>query len=96
MRQLGFQEADAALITGMINLGSVFGTAAGGRLTDRFGLFPLVPALFLLGGAAIAMIAAATQMAHFASLAAIAGLFVGAGSSALLAVLSLHSRPVRC
>ncbi len=87
MKAVGFGVGAAAIIAGFVNLGSVFGTAAGGRLVDRFGVLPTVPILFALGGLAIAALGRSGGAFWIAgSMAAASGLFVGAGSAALLAL----------
>lgn len=94
LRGEGVGEHDAALVVALINLGSVAGTAAGGRLVDRFGPYLTLPPLFLLGALSVSVLGYATGSLPALALAAtLSGIFLGAGSSGLLglAVLSYPS-----
>ncbi|MGO4332240.1 MFS transporter [Cupriavidus sp. 2TAF22] len=94
LRGEGIGEHDAALVVALINLGSVAGTAAGGRLVDRFGPYLTLPLLFMLGALSVSSLGYATQsLTSLAIAATLCGIFMGAGSSGLLslAVLSYPS-----
>lgn len=94
LRGEGVDEHDAALVVALINLGSVAGTAAGGRLVDRFGPYFTLPVLFVLGALSVSPLGHVTQsLTSLAIAATLSGFFMGAGSSGLLslAVLSYPS-----
>ncbi|MBP0630267.1 MFS transporter [Cupriavidus sp. AcVe19-1a] len=94
LRGEGVAEHDAALVVALINLGSVAGTAAGGRLVDRFGPYLTLPMLFMLGALSVSPLGYVTQsLTSLAIAATLSGFFMGAGSSGLLslAVLSYPS-----
>ncbi|BDB27525.1 MFS transporter [Cupriavidus sp. TA19] len=94
LRGEGVGEHDAALVVALINLGSVAGTAAGGRLVDRFGPYLTLPLLFMLGALSVSGLGYVTDsLAPLAIAATLCGVFMGAGSSGLLglAVLSYPS-----
>lgn len=94
LRGNGIDEHNAALVVALINLGSVAGTAAGGRLVDRFGAFVTLPLLFTLGALSVSPLGYVTHsLISLAIAATLSGFFMGAGSSGLLslAVLSYPS-----
>jgi MFS transporter, AAHS family, 4-hydroxybenzoate transporter len=90
MRQAGIGETAAAMIAGLINLGSVVGTSLGGRLVDRFGPHVVVPTLFLSGALAVSILGYATRSLSALGLCAtLSGFFLGGASAGLLAVVVL-------
>ncbi|WP_095192495.1 MFS transporter [Pseudomonas sp. Irchel 3A7] len=87
LRGEGVGEQDAAIVVALINLGSVAGTAAGGRLVDRFGPYLTLPLLFMLGALSVSPLGYFTQsLTSLAIAATLSGFFMGAGSSGLLSV----------
>ncbi|MEA3085244.1 MAG: transporter, family, 4-hydroxybenzoate transporter [Paraburkholderia sp.] len=90
LRNEGVDEHNAALIVGLVNLGSVAGTGIGGRLVDRFGPFIALPLLFLCGALSVSPLGYVTgSMALLAVFSTLSGFFMGAGSSGLLSVAVL-------
>lgn len=93
LRGEGVGEQDAALVVALINLGSVAGTATGGRLVDRFGPYRTLPLLFVLGALSVSPLGYITQsLSSLAIAATLSGFLFGAGSSGLLS-LAVHSYP---
>jgi AAHS family 4-hydroxybenzoate transporter-like MFS transporter len=90
LRGEGIDEHAAALIVGLINLGSVVGTGLGGRLVDRFGAFLILPALFICGALTVSPLGFVTGSMTLLSLCAtLSGFFMGAGSAGLLSLAVL-------
>jgi MFS transporter, AAHS family, 4-hydroxybenzoate transporter len=90
LRKAGVDATPAALIVGMVNLGSVAGTAVGGRLIDRFTAYVALPILFTAGGLAAWLLGQVTGAVTLLGLfAALSGFFVGAASGGLLSVAVL-------
>jgi MFS transporter, AAHS family, 4-hydroxybenzoate transporter len=90
LRQSGVSAAQAALAVGLVNLGSVAGTALGGRLVDRFPPYIALPLLFIAGALCVWPIGYVTESAVLLeAFAALSGFFLGAGSSGLLGVAVL-------
>jgi AAHS family 4-hydroxybenzoate transporter-like MFS transporter len=90
LREVGVGGAQAALVVGLVNLGSVAGTALGGRLVDRFDAYVVLPLLFIAGALAVWPLGYATgSVALLGLFAALSGFFLGAGSSGLLGVAAL-------
>jgi AAHS family 4-hydroxybenzoate transporter-like MFS transporter len=89
LRESGIGERQAAMVVGLINLGSVLGTALGGRLIDRFGVSRVMPALFAAGAVTVSLIGEAGSTPMLSICAALSGFFVGAGSSGLLGLAVL-------
>src|SRR5258707_2579605 len=85
--QAGLSGPQATLIVGLVNLGSVAGTALGGRLVDRFDPCVVLPLLFLAGAFGVASLGYATgSVALLRVFAALSGFSLGAASSGLLGV----------
>jgi AAHS family 4-hydroxybenzoate transporter-like MFS transporter len=90
LRKAGVDGSQAALVVGLVNLGSVAGTALGGRLVDRFGFGIVLPLLFTVGALAVWPLGYVTGSATLlSSFAALSGFALGAGSSGLLSVAVL-------
>ncbi|PZR86792.1 MAG: hypothetical protein DI537_27725 [Stutzerimonas stutzeri] len=88
---------DAAAVAGIINLGSVFGTAIGGRLAGLRGNRIIVPVLFALGGGVVCGIGiGGLSFSTVCGLAGGAGFLLGAASAALLALaVDLYPAEIR-
>jgi AAHS family 4-hydroxybenzoate transporter-like MFS transporter len=85
LRQQGITQSSAATVVGMFNLGSVIGTAFGGKLLDRLRPLTALPASFVAGGICIAMLGlAAGHVPVLALLCFLAGAFIGSCSAQLL------------
>jgi MFS transporter, AAHS family, 4-hydroxybenzoate transporter len=90
LRENGVGGAQAALVVGLVNLGSVAGTALGGRLVDRFNPSVVLPLLFIAGAFGVGPLGYVTgSVALLGVFAALSGFFLGAGSSGLLGVAVL-------
>ncbi|MCA6111199.1 MFS transporter [Bradyrhizobium sp. CNPSo 4026] len=90
LRKAGVDATAAAMIVGMVNLGSVAGTAVGGRLIDRFTAYVALPILFVAGSLAVWPLGQVTGAVTLLGLfAALSGFFVGAASAGLLSVAVL-------
>jgi MFS transporter, AAHS family, 4-hydroxybenzoate transporter len=90
MRQAGIDETAAAMIAGLINLGSVVGTSLGGRLVDRFRPDLVMPALFLSGALAVSVLGYATgSLPALGLCATLSGFCIGGASAGLLALVVL-------
>jgi AAHS family 4-hydroxybenzoate transporter-like MFS transporter len=88
--KVGVGGAQAALVVGLINLGSVAGTALGGRFVDRFDPYVVLPLLFIAGAFGVWPLGYVTgSVALLGLFAALSGFFLGAGSSGLLGVAVL-------
>lgn len=83
----GVGEHAAALIVGLVNLGSVAGTGLGGRLLDRFVPARVLPGLFLCGALSVSPLGHVTGLPILLALCAtLSGFFIGAGSAGLLSL----------
>lgn len=90
LRGEGINEHSAALIVGLINLGSVAGTSLGGRLVDRYGPVRILPTLFVCGALSVSPLGYTTgSMTLLGLCAMLSGFFMGAGSSGLLSLAVL-------
>jgi AAHS family 4-hydroxybenzoate transporter-like MFS transporter len=90
LRKAGVDGSQAALVVGLVNLGSVAGTALGGRLVDRFGFGIVLPLLFTVSALAVWPLGYVTgSVTLLSSFAALSGFALGAGSSGLLSVAVL-------
>jgi MFS transporter, AAHS family, 4-hydroxybenzoate transporter len=90
LREAGVGGPQATLIVGLVNLGSVAGTALGGRLVDRFDPSSVLPLLFIAGAFAVASLGSTTGSVALLGLsAALSGFSLGAASSGLLGVAVL-------
>jgi AAHS family 4-hydroxybenzoate transporter-like MFS transporter len=90
LREAGVGASQAILIVGLVNLGSVAGTALGGRLVDRFDPCIILPLLFIAGAFGVASLGYATGSVALLGLsAALSGFSLGAASSGLLGVAVL-------
>ncbi len=90
LREAKIGEREAAAIVGLINLGSVFGTALGGKLVDRFGVARVLASLFVAGALSVAALGQSEHSILLLGLCAtLSGFFVGAGSSGLLGLAVL-------
>ncbi|MFM0075904.1 MFS transporter [Paraburkholderia sediminicola] len=97
LRGAGVGEHAAALIVGLINLGSVVGTALGGRLVDRLVPARVLPALFICGALSVSPLGYVTgSPILLAFCATLSGFFIGGGSSGLLSLaVSTYPSAVR-
>jgi AAHS family 4-hydroxybenzoate transporter-like MFS transporter len=90
LREAGLSGPQATLIVALVNLGSVAGTALGGRLVDRFDPSIVLLLLFSVGAIGVSSlgyaIGSVTLLGLFATLS---GFSLGAASSALLGVAVL-------
>jgi AAHS family 4-hydroxybenzoate transporter-like MFS transporter len=86
----GMPETTAALVVGAFNLGSVVGTACGGRLLDRYPAWVVLPGSFAGGAAAVCLLGltGAGPLWPFVC-ACLAGAFIGSASAQLLALAVL-------
>lgn len=85
LRQQGVTQSSAATVVGLFNLGSVIGTAFGGKLLDRLGPLRVLPASFVAGGVCISLLGqAAVYIPVLALLCILAGTFIGSCSAQLL------------
>jgi AAHS family 4-hydroxybenzoate transporter-like MFS transporter len=90
LRGAGIPESRAALIVGLVNFGSIIGTAVGGRLVDRFGPLTVLPILFICGAISVSPLGYVTDSFVLLGIsAALSGCFMGAGSSGLLSLAVL-------
>jgi AAHS family 4-hydroxybenzoate transporter-like MFS transporter len=90
LRQTGVETSQATLIVGLVNLGSVAGTALGGRLIDRFDPCIVLSLLFSVGAIGVSSLGYAIGSVTLLGLfAALSGFSLGAASSALLGVAVL-------
>jgi MFS transporter, AAHS family, 4-hydroxybenzoate transporter len=90
LRGAGIGGSEAALCVGLVNLGSVAGTALGGRLVDRYESHVVLPLLFVASAFAIGPLGYATGVGPLLGLfAALSGFLLGAGSAGLLALAVL-------
>jgi AAHS family 4-hydroxybenzoate transporter-like MFS transporter len=90
LRQAGVGGPQATLVVGLVNLGSVAGTALGGRLVDRFDPSIVLPLLFTAGAFGVASLGYDTGSVTLLGLpAALSGFSLGAASSGLLGVAVL-------
>jgi AAHS family 4-hydroxybenzoate transporter-like MFS transporter len=93
----GIDAVHAVIVSGLFNLGSAVGTAAGGRALDRFPARAVLPACFLAGACAIAGLArAGASVAGLYSAAMPAGACIGAASAGVLALaVDVYPAPIR-
>lgn len=90
LREAGVDASQATLIVGLINLGSVAGTALGGKLVDRFDPSIVLLLLFSVGAIGVSSLGYAIGSVNLLGLfAALSGFSLGAASSALLGVAVL-------
>jgi AAHS family 4-hydroxybenzoate transporter-like MFS transporter len=90
LREAGVRASQATLIVGLVNLGSVAGTALGGRLVDRFDPCIVLVTLFGIGAIGVSSLGYAIGSVTLLGLfAALSGFSLGAASSALLGVAVL-------
>jgi AAHS family 4-hydroxybenzoate transporter-like MFS transporter len=90
LRQAGIGGSQAVLIVGLNNLGSVAGTALGGRLVDRFDPHLILPLLFISGAVSVGALGYVTHSVMLLELlGALSGFFLGGGTSGLLSVAVL-------
>jgi AAHS family 4-hydroxybenzoate transporter-like MFS transporter len=90
LRQTGIETSQATLIVVLVNLGSVAGTALGGRLVDRFDPSIVLLLLFSVGAISVSSLGYAIGSVTLLGLfAALSGFSLGAASSALLGVAVL-------
>lgn len=81
----GVAPGRAAIVSGMTNGGGMIGTLIGGRVVDRFGLFPTLPLALVTAGLSVMAIGHATEFAPLvAFLAGCAGLMLGLTTASLL------------
>jgi AAHS family 4-hydroxybenzoate transporter-like MFS transporter len=85
LRQQGIAQGSAATVVGLFNLGSVIGTAFGGKLLDRLRPLMVLPASFVAGGLCISLLGhAAGHIPVLGLLCGLAGAFIGSCSAQLL------------
>ncbi|WP_051334452.1 MFS transporter [Bradyrhizobium sp. Ai1a-2] len=90
LRQAGVDASQATLIVLLVNLGSVAGTALGGRLVDYFDPWIVLLLLFSIGAVGVSSLGYAIGSLTLLGLfAALSGASLGAASSALLGVAVL-------
>jgi AAHS family 4-hydroxybenzoate transporter-like MFS transporter len=90
LREAGVGASQAILIVGLVNLGSVAGTALGGRLIDRFDPSIVLLLLFSIGAFGVASLGYGIGSMTLLGLSAtLSGFSLGAASSALLGVAVL-------
>jgi MFS transporter, AAHS family, 4-hydroxybenzoate transporter len=90
LRGAGIGGTQTAFVVGLVNLGSVIGTALGGRLVDRMRPYDVLARLFIAGAFCVGPLGYATGSVRLLGLlAALSGLFLGAASAGLLALAVL-------
>jgi AAHS family 4-hydroxybenzoate transporter-like MFS transporter len=83
----GLDLIDAATAAGMFNLGSVTGTALGGKLLDRFPPVLVLPITFIGGAIFVFLLGQSGGDIYLLMFSALcAGAFIGSGSAQLLSV----------
>jgi AAHS family 4-hydroxybenzoate transporter-like MFS transporter len=83
-------ETYAAWVVGLFSLGSLAGTALGGRLIDRFDPYVVLPILFVAAALALGPMGHAVgSVAALGLLAALSGFCLGAASASLLSAAVL-------
>jgi AAHS family 4-hydroxybenzoate transporter-like MFS transporter len=97
LRQAGIDRLQAVLIVALSNLGSVAGTALGGRLVDRFDPYLALPLLFIAAAFSVGAFGyVADSVMLLGMLAGLSGFFLGGGTSGLLRIAVLiYPSPVR-
>jgi MFS transporter, AAHS family, 4-hydroxybenzoate transporter len=90
LREQGVDAATATTMAGLFNLGSVVGTAFGGKLLDRLRPLVVLPATFIAGAICVSLVGQASgSVPALASLTMLTGAFIGAGSAQLLGLAVL-------
>jgi AAHS family 4-hydroxybenzoate transporter-like MFS transporter len=85
LRQEGVGQSSAANVVGLFNLGSVIGTAFGGKLLDRLDPLMVLPVSFVGGGLCISLLGHAVgHPPLLALLGILTGMFIGCCSAQLL------------
>jgi MFS transporter, AAHS family, 4-hydroxybenzoate transporter len=90
LHRTGIDLAHSALAVAMLPLGSVVGTSLAGFLVDRFGARAVLPVVFVASALTLGAVGyAASSIAQVIVLEGLAGLFLGLGSSGLIALAAL-------
>lgn len=90
LRTVGIEVSQSALAMAVFNAGSVVGTSLAGYLVTRFSAALVLPTVFVGGGVAMSLIGYATpSISAVILLEGLVGLFVGCGSSGLIALTAL-------
>jgi AAHS family 4-hydroxybenzoate transporter-like MFS transporter len=90
LHEQGVDAATAATMAGLFNLGSVVGTALGGKLLDRLRPLVVLPAMFVAGAICVSLVGQVSgSVLALAAFTMLAGAFVGAGSAQLLGLAVL-------
>jgi AAHS family 4-hydroxybenzoate transporter-like MFS transporter len=97
LRQAGIGGSQALLIVGLNNLGSVAGTALGGRLVGRSDPYLMLPLLFVAAAFSVGAFGYLADSIILLELsAALSGFFLGSGTSGLLSIAVLtYPSPIR-
>ncbi|SEC83721.1 MFS transporter, AAHS family, 4-hydroxybenzoate transporter [Rhizobiales bacterium GAS188] len=91
LRPQGIEVAQAAFAMASFNFGSLIGTSLAGWLVTRFGAPSILPAVFVGAAASFSLIGYAVPSAALVTLLeALFGLFLGCGSSGLIALAALY------
>lgn len=91
LRTVGVSVEDAAMVMAVNNVGGMIGVACAGGLMERFGAFRCLGVALVVGAAAVALTGmAAPQLPTVLVLALLTGLFVGGGTSGLIALAVTH------
>lgn len=86
----GMEVARSAMAMATFNAGSVIGSSLAGYLVGRYGAAAVLPAVFVAGGVAMGMIGyAASSIALVILLEGLFGVFIGCGSSGLIALAAV-------
>jgi MFS transporter, AAHS family, 4-hydroxybenzoate transporter len=87
LQRAGIDLVHSALAVAMLALGSVVGTSAAGFLVGRFGARAVLPVAFVASALTLGAVGyAASSIAQVITLQGLAGLFLGLGSSGLIAL----------
>jgi AAHS family 4-hydroxybenzoate transporter-like MFS transporter len=87
LQRAGIDLAHSALAVAMLALGSVVGTSVAGFLVGRFGARAVLPVAFVASALTLGPVGyAASSIAQVITLQGLAGLFLGLGSSGLIAL----------
>lgn len=91
LRTVGISVENAAMVMAVNNLGGMVGVACAGSLMERWGTFRCLGAALVIGALAVALTGvAAPQLSMVLVLGLLTGLFVGGGTSGLIALAVTH------
>lgn len=91
LRSVGVSVEDAAIVMAVNNIGGMIGVACAGSLMERFGSFRCLAGALVVGAVAVALTGiAAPGLLPVIVLALMVGLFVGGGTSGLIALAVTH------